>query len=161
MERLMRLIFAMVICLGASHSIPMAIRAQTAQVSDADKAAVISADDMRIATMRAPQQDKLRAIFSDDLRYAHSTGTVDTKSTFIELLVSGKTRYLGYDHVERSVTIPSPSIALVVGQARVQAESANGKSDNVLSYLAVWRLEDDQWRFLAWQSCRLPHPVSK
>jgi hypothetical protein len=25
-----------------------------------------------------------------------------------------------------------------------------------LSYLAVWRQEGGQWRFLAWQSCRMP-----
>jgi len=28
--------------------------------------------------------------------------------------------------------------------------------DSVLSYLAVWREENGQWRFLAWQSCKLP-----
>jgi len=25
-----------------------------------------------------------------------------------------------------------------------------------ISYLAVWRLEKGQWKFLAWQSCKIP-----
>lgn len=157
----MRLLIAMVVCLVASHTAQWPLNAQIAQVSESDKAAIIAADDSRIATMRAPDREKLQAIFSDDLRYAHSTGAVDTKASFIEILVAGKTRYLGYDHVERQVTTPAPSIALVAGQARFRTESANGKMDSVLSYLAVWRLENGQWRFLAWQSCRLPVPENK
>ena len=31
--------------------------------------------------------------------------------------------------------------------------------DAVLSFLAVWREEKGQWRFLAWQSCKLPPAV--
>ena len=42
------------------------------------------------------------------------------------------------------------------GRARVRAETAKGQMDAVLSYLAVWRKEGDTWKFLAWQSCRLP-----
>jgi ketosteroid isomerase-like protein len=160
-ENFMRLLIVMVVCLVASHAAQWPLNAQTAQVSESDKAAIIAADDSRIAAMRAPDREKLQAIFSDDLRYAHSTGVVDTKASFIEILVAGKTRYLGYDHVERQVTTPAPSIALVAGQARFRTESANGKMDSVLSYLAVWRLENGQWRFLAWQSCRLPVPENK
>ena len=152
----MRILIAMVVCLVASHAAQCRVNAQTTPVTAADTTAVIAADDSRIATMRAPNREKLQAIFSDDLRYAHSNGVVDTKASFIDLLVAGKTRYLGYDHVDRQVTTPAPSIALVAGQARIRTESANGKMDNVLSYLAVWRLENGQWRFLAWQSCRLP-----
>jgi hypothetical protein len=28
--------------------------------------------------------------------------------------------------------------------------------DGVLSFLAFWREEKGRWRFLAWQSCKLP-----
>jgi len=31
--------------------------------------------------------------------------------------------------------------------------------DSVLSFLAVWREENGKWRFLAWQSCKLPAVV--
>jgi len=122
----------------------------------AERSAVLAADESRIAAMRNPTAESLGAIFSDQLHYAHSNGVIDTKESFVDILVSGKTKYLGYDHVERNVTLPAPGIALMSGQARIQAESAKGPMDSVLSYLAVWRKEDGTWKFLAWQSCRLP-----
>jgi hypothetical protein len=124
-------------------------------------AALVAADDARIAAMRQPDRAALEAAFSDELRYAHSNGIVDTKASFIEILVSGKTKYLAYDHVERQFTFPAPGIALMTGKARVQAESPKGKMDNTLSYLAVWREENGAWKFLAWQSCRLPVEEAK
>ena len=152
----MKPIFLLALSLLTSQVALQSINAQTVTQAESLIAAVKAADDARIATMRSPDRDKLTAIFSDDLRYAHSNGVVDTKGSFIELLGSGKTKYLGYEHKDRSITIPAPGIALVTGQARIQAESAAGKMDNVLSYLSVWRKEKGQWRFLAWQSCKLP-----
>ncbi len=123
---------------------------------DAREAAVRAADDARIAAMQTPERGRLAAIFSDDLRYAHSNGLVDTKASFIDALVAGRTRYLGYDHEERKFTFPAPGVALMTGRARIQVASATGGMEATLSYLAVWREESGQWRFLAWQSCRLP-----
>ncbi len=156
----MKPIFLFALSLLALQVTLQSVNAQTATQAESQIAAVKAADDARISTMRSPDRDKLKAIFSDDLRYAHSNGVVDTKGSFIELLGSGKTKYLGYEHKDRSITIPAPGIAIVVGQARVQTESAAGKMDNVLSYLAVWREEKGQWRFLAWQSCKLPSTVN-
>lgn len=126
---------------------------------DANVAALTAADEARTAAMKAADRDKLTAIFSDELRYAHSNGVVDSKASFMEILTTGKTKYVGYDVVERTFTFPAPGIALMAGRSRVQAETATGKMDSVLSYLAVWREENGQWRFLAWQSCKLP-PVT-
>ena len=156
----MKPLLTFALALLASQAALQSADAQDVNADESKIAAVKLADDSRIATMRSPTREKLNAIFSDGLRYAHSNGIVDTKTSFIELLSSGKTKYLGYDHKDRTITFPVPDIALVVGQARVQAESASGKMDNVLSYLSVWRLENGQWRFLAWQSCRLPAPTN-
>ncbi len=132
-----------------------------AHSDDALLAVLTSADDARIEAMRNPKREILAAIFSDELHYAHSNGIVDTRDSFVEILVTGKTRYTGYDHVERSFTFPMPGVALMMGKARVQAESSKGKMDSILSYLAVWREEKGKWAFLAWQSCRLPAEESK
>ena len=60
-------------------------------------AAVQAADKARVAAMQSPDRDKLSAIFAADLRYAHSSGVVDTKASFIDVLTAGKTKYVGYD----------------------------------------------------------------
>lgn len=125
---------------------------------DLQLSAVTKADDARIAAMKTPDREKLSALFSDELRYAHSTGAVDTKASFIDVLIAGKTKYLGYDIIERTFTFPTPGIALMSGRTRIQAEAGGNKMDSVLSFLGVWREEKGQWRFLAWQSCKLPPP---
>ena len=81
---------------------------------------------------------------------------MDSKASFIETLSTGKTRYVGYDYEERSFSFPAPGIALMTGRAHIKAEAGGALMDSVLGFLAVWREEQGQWRFLAWQSCRLP-----
>jgi len=118
-----------------------------------------AADEERVAAIIAADRPRLTAIFSDDLRYAHSTGAVDNKASYIDSLVSGRTKYVVYDYQERNFTFPAPGIALMTGRVHIKSSSATGVSDGVLGILAVWREENGRWRFLAWQSCRLPVPV--
>jgi len=122
--------------------------------------AVKAADKARVAAMQSGDRVKLEAVFSDELRYAHSNGIVDSKKSFIEVLSAGKTKYVGYDYEEQNFTFPAPGIALMTGRAHIKAESEGKTMDAVLSFLAVWREEQGQWRFLAWQSCKLP-PAAK
>ena len=126
-----------------------------------DAATLRAADDERVAAIIAADRVRLTAVFSDDLRYAHSTGAVDTKASYIDSLVTGRTKYVVYDYQQRNFTFPSSGIALMTGRVHIKSTSASGVSDGVLSLLAVWREEKGRWRFLAWQSCRLPAPVQK
>ena len=118
--------------------------------------AVKAADAARIAAMTSPDAAKLDAIFSDELRYAHSSGVVDSKASMIESLVQGKTKYLSYRYDEQNFTFPAPGIALMTGRAPLKVSTPDGELDLTLGFLAAWRLENGQWRFLAWQSCKLP-----
>ena len=85
---------------------------------------------------------------------------MDTKQSFIESLTTGRTKYLALDYEERAFTFPAPGIALMTGRAHVKVANATGEVDMQLSFLSVWREENGKWRFLAWQSCKLPAPVS-
>lgn len=126
---------------------------------EAPLAAVQAADDARLAAMKSPDRDKLSAIFSDELRYAHSSGVVDTRASFIDVLLKGTTKYLAVDYVERKFTFPAPGIALMTGSAKFKIGTEAGNIEPTLAFLAVWRLENGQWRFLAWQSCKLAAPA--
>jgi hypothetical protein len=122
--------------------------------------ALQAADKLRVEAMQSGTPDQLGRVLSDDLRYAHSTGAVDSKHSLLETLAGKKTRYLEYVYEERNFTFPAPGIALMTGRARVKVEAGGTVMDNLLSFLAVWREEKDGWRFLAWQSCKIP-PASK
>lgn len=139
----------------------LALAAQAFAQASSPLAAVQSADDARVAAMKSPNRETLAALFSDELHYAHSSGSVDTKGSFLDALTSGKTKYLGIDYEKREFTFPAPGIALMTGRARLRVATAESSMDSVLSFLAVWREEQGQWRFLAWQSCKLPPAVAK
>jgi hypothetical protein len=128
---------------------------------DAKVAAVTAADDARVAAFTKADGAALKEIFSEDLSYAHSSGVLDSKSAFIDLISSGKTKYKSYSYLDRKFTFPAPGIALMTGKAHVQAETATGQMDSILSFLAVWREEGGKWKFLAWQSARLQTPAAK
>ena len=140
--------FALILLLGTTGLL-------RAAESD-DLAAVRAADDERVAAILAADAARLDASFSDDLGYTHSNGQHDTKRSYVDSLVTGKTVYRTYDYQKRDFRLVSPDIALMT--ARVFITSANNGQEVALdlSILAVFRKENGKWRFLAWQSARLP-----
>ena len=122
-------------------------------------ARVSAADDARVAAMLAPTREKLEAVLSAELRYAHSNGQVDSKDALIASLTDGSATYSKYAYQERTFTFPSPGIALMAGRFNVKAVVKGNAAESTIGYLAVWRLEKGEWKFLAWQSCRIPPAV--
>ncbi len=125
-------------------------------------AAVRAADDERVAAIIAADAARLDAIFSDDLTYTHSNGKHDTKKSYTESLLSHSTVYTIYDYKERTFLVASPDI--VIEKAHVLITSGTKEKQNPpndLNIMAVWRKEAGKWRFLAWNSAKLPAPVAK
>ena len=131
--------------------------ALTASAADHPELARVSAaDDARVAAMLAPTREKLEAVLSPDLRYAHSNGQVDTKASLIDSLTDGSATYSKYAYQQRAFTFPAPGIALMAGRFDVKAVVKGNAADSTISFLAVWHLEKGEWKFLAWQSCKIP-----
>lgn len=141
-------------CIVAIMSIAGAVLAASAE--DLGEAALRQTDEARVAAMVARDTTALGEILSDSLRYAHSTGVADDKESFIDLIASGRTKYLAYQPLERTISFPAPGIAIDAGRAKVTVENAEGQRVMTLSYLAIWREENGRWKFLAWQSARVP-----
>ena len=117
-------------------------------------AAVRAADDARLAAMKAVDRTRLEAIYSDDLHYVHSSGKVDTKASYLQNITTTASRYEDFDFKDRSFTVASPGIVLMHGRVLVHMGNTKtgAKTTNDINYLAVWREEKGQWRFLAWQA---------
>ncbi len=124
-------------------------------------AAVRAADDERVAATVAADPLRLEALYSDQLLYTHSNGHLDTKAAYVGALVSGKTVYEIYDYKQRDFHVAAPGIVLMNARVTIKAKSAAGGLASDLSVLAVWRLENGTWRFLAWQSAKLTPPPAK
>ena len=123
-------------------------------------ARVTSADDARVAAMLAPTREKLEAVLSAELRYAHSNGQVDSKDALIASLTDGSATYSKYAYQDRTFTFPAPGLALMTGRFDVKAVVKGNAAESTISFLAVWHLEKGEWKFLAWQSCKVP-PAGK
>ena len=136
-------------------------RVQSATAADNTlSAALVAADDERQAATIAGDRARLEAIFSNDLRYAHSSGKIDSKASYLESLISHQTVYESFEYKERTFSPVAPGIVLMSGRVLVHASNDGQKVALDLNYLAVWREENGHWRFLAWQSCRNPAPVA-
>lgn len=127
----------------------------------ADLAAIIAADDARVATFRKPTAEALDIICSPDLRYASSNGVIDTKSSLTGMLLAGSASFSVSDYEDRQFSFPTPGIALMTGRTRIEAVTKGARVGNLVSFLAVWRLEEGRWKLLAWQSCDLPPPAPR
>ena len=119
-----------------------------------------AADDARVAAMISADPAKLAAVFSDELIYVHSSGKADTKASFTESLVSGKSKYNSITYEQRDFREVAPGLVLVNGRCRVALGKTAPYTELHLSFLAAYRLEKGSWRFLAWQSCKLPEPTA-
>lgn len=135
-----------------------AAHALLAPAASAAFADLRAADDERTAAIITADPARLDAILSDDLHYGHSNGTVDDKAAFIDSLVSRRVAYKSFEYTSHRFIPAAPGITLMTGRVLVRLVNAGGERLLDLDFLAVWRLEGGQWRFLAWQSSRRPPP---
>lgn len=122
-------------------------------------AAVRAADDERVAATTAGDRARLAAIYSDDLRYVHSSGKVDDKAEHVDGLAKRTSVYEKFDYRTREFRLAAAGVMLMSGRVVIHSTNAKGKNQNDVNFLAVWRLEHGQWKFLAWQAAKNLTPV--
>ncbi len=125
---------------------------------DAREPALRAAEKTRFAAQVDVDARTLAALLDDDLEYSHSNGALDTKSSFIDSLTSGRRDYVSTTFEIQSVRIFG-DVAIIRGTARVEVLDG-GKSLNLdLGYTDVWRWKDKRWQMTAWRSARMPPPA--
>jgi len=133
----------------------------TARANDADVfAAVIRADEQRIAATLAGNVSKLGEFLSTDLHYANSDGRVQNRDEFLAAVRSNKIKYLSFDQQDVKLQAIAPGVVAINGQARYSADAGGRAHKSTLRFLGIWREESGQWRLVAYQSAQLsPPPV--
>jgi hypothetical protein len=126
----------------------------------------LAKDDSREAALRTAELQRFQAqvdadarilgqLLDDALEYAHSNGELDTKTSFIESLTSGRRDYIATRATIESVRIFG-DVALIRGRAKVTVADGGNSRDLDLGYLDVWLWKDNRWQMTAWRSARLP-----
>lgn len=124
-----------------------------AQGSDA--AAVADAVAALTKAMLAADKAKLEALTADQLSYGHSSGKVEDKATFVDVVASKKSVY-------KSIELSKQTIVVAGNDAIVRHawESESGTGDgkwNVskIGVLQVWQKQPSGWRLLARQAFKV------
>jgi ketosteroid isomerase-like protein len=133
----------------------MAAAAAPALAESTDEAAVAGAVSALTKAMLAADRAKLEALVSDKLSYGHSSGRLEDKKDFVEVIASKKTVY-------KSIELSKQTISVAGNNAIVRHawESESGTGDgkwNVakIGVLQVWQKEAGGWKLLARQAFRV------
>jgi hypothetical protein len=129
-------------------------------------APLFAKDDAREPALRAAEATRFQAqvdadakalapLLDDALEYTHSNGDLDSKTSFIESLTSGRRDYAKTTFEIGSVRILG-DVAIIRGTAKVTVVDLGKSLDLDLGYTNVWVWKDGRWQMTAWRSARMP-----
>ena len=141
--------------LGAVAFLALGAAALPASAESADQAAVAEAIANLTKAMLAANKAKLESLVSDNLSYGHSSGRIETKKEFVEVVAGKKTVYKSIELSNHVITIAGNNAI-----ARHSWESESGTGDgkwNVakIGVLQVWQKDAGGWKLLARQAFRV------
>ena len=115
-----------------------------------DKATIEKLEDQRYAAMMACDIEGLDELLDEHLSYFHSSGSRDSKSSYLQKMRQGVFHYLEVEHPIEEIVVLG-DMALVVGrmQGRVIVDGHERALFNAAT--AVWRKSDRGWRLVSFQ----------
>ncbi|MDA1313918.1 MAG: nuclear transport factor 2 family protein [Acidobacteria bacterium] len=116
---------------------------------------IVNAEKGWAAAVVALDFAALDKIYHDDLIYAHSTGTIETKSQYLAKLRSGKQKYTAIGHHETIVRRQGDA-AVAHSIVTMKGTSVSGPFDNRLMMIHTWFKSGGSWRLVAHQTTGLP-----
>jgi ketosteroid isomerase-like protein len=123
-----------------------------------EEAAVNDAIDSLTKAMMAADKGKLEELVADQLSYGHSSGAVETKAQFVDVVASKKTIYKTINLSEASaVVVGNNAIARHIFSAETESGGKAGSAR--VGVMQVWAKQDGRWKLLARQAFRLPPPA--
>ncbi len=147
--------------LKTGYSLLLVASLVTALATAAETAAQQRAEQVR-ATQAARFQAMLNAdvaalnnVLADDLVYAHTTGTIGSKSSMIDNIGSGAIDYELIEPTDVRIRLYD-DVAVVTGSANMQVSVGDQIHQVFIRFIEVYVARDDQWQLVSWQSTRLP-----
>lgn len=131
-----------------------AIAPITARAESADEAAVAKAVDDLTKAMIAADRAQLEALTAEALSYGHSSGKVETKKEFIDVIAGKKTTY-------KSITLTNPVVSVAGNNAvarhtfAAEVEAGGQASSPKIGVMQVWVKDGGNWKLLARQAFRI------
>lgn len=120
-----------------------------------DEADIKAADAKWAAAVKNRDVATLEQIFTPGLIYAHATGAVQDKTTYINRLKSGKQRY---DNVviETTKVVPYGDAAVSHSVVRTIGTNDQGPFNDHVMMMHLWVRQNGTWRLAAHQTTKIP-----
>lgn len=113
-------------------------------------------ENQRCQAMVNGNIEELKGLLSKDLFYGHAGGFYDNYDSFLERLTAGVAKYQVLTTKINNVVPLGKDAMTINGEVIVEALIHNNLHQLHCIYVGVWKLEDDQWKFVAHQSAHLP-----
>jgi ketosteroid isomerase-like protein len=120
---------------------------------DARAAAVKSAEIARFAAIEKSDAAATSNLLADDLEYCHSNGLCESKAAYLEMMTSGKRKYVGFAPTIGSVRLFG-DVAIVNGTAKVNVITDGKPQEFSIGYTDVFVWRDKRWQMTSWRSTR-------
>ena len=141
--------------LAAAGAFAVAMAATPAAMAQSgEEAAVAEAIEKLRAAMLAADRSQLDALTAPQLSYGHSSGTVEDKARFIDVIAGKRTVYKSATHADQSVAVAGDN-AIVRHVFSTETESEGRPGSARVGVMQVWQKQGGQWRLLARQAFRI------
>lgn len=119
-----------------------------------DEAAVARAVDAFSKAMIAADKAALESLTAEELSYGHSSPKVDTRASFVDSIVTGKSAFKTIDLTRQTIQVVG-DIAIV--RAHFSSDIIpEGKPGHVeLEMLMIWQKRGGAWKLLARQAFKV------
>jgi ketosteroid isomerase-like protein len=132
-----------------------ALSLSSARAEGPDVAAVAEAVSALTKAMLTPDKAKLEALTADQLSYGHSSGKVEDKATFVDVVASKKTVYKSIELSKQTVVVAGND-AIVRHAWESESGTGDGKWNvSKIGVLQVWQKQASGWRLLARQAFKV------
>ena len=115
--------------------------------------AVASAAERLRLAMIDPTREALAALVDDNLSYGHSGGKVDTKQSYIDDLLAGRSDFVTIVITEQTIKVVG-DVAIVRHALSAQTNDSGKPGTVSLKVLGIWQKQDGVWRLIARQAVR-------
>jgi ketosteroid isomerase-like protein len=119
-----------------------------------DKAAILALDKQWSDSIVKGDTATLEKLLSDDLVYAHSTGIVDTKASYIAKIKERRQVYKSFEQHKPTVNIYKDS-AVTFSYVRVTGTNQAGLFDDKVMLIHFWVKQNNIWRLAAHQTTKI------
>ena len=113
-----------------------------------ETAAVLAADDARLAALVRMDLDALEPLLADELVFVHTNGRRETKQVYLDALRSRHIQYRALARNEATVQLAA-EVAVVTGTMRLEVTVNHEDRSADARFMSVWVKKDRAWRMVA------------